>query len=80
MSFTTQSNSYFLKLSDLPVTRLNQVKLPCVDVKGNDIKSSWKDTQKIKIKNLKKSIDKWNTSRYNTQALGRLAQLARASA
>jgi hypothetical protein len=45
-----------------------------------NIKSSWKDTQKIKIKNLKKSIDKWNTSRYNTQAPGRLAQLARASA
>ena len=37
-------------------------------------------TQKNKIKNFKKSIDKWHTLRYNTQAPGRLAQLARASA
>lgn len=43
MSFSTQSSLYSLKLSDLPVTRLNQLELPYVDVKGNDIKSSWKD-------------------------------------
>ena len=35
---------------------------------------------KIILKKVKKPIDKSETLRYNTQALGRLAQLARASA
>lgn len=49
MSFSTQSSLYFLKLSDLPLTRLNQVKLPYVDAKGNDIKSSWKDYLNLSV-------------------------------
>lgn len=43
MGFTTNSVEYLLKFSDLPYTRLNQTNVSIINVKGNNIKSSWED-------------------------------------
>ena len=56
MSFTTNSVEYFLRLSDLPYTRLNQTNVSILNVKGNDIKSSWEDYLNISIECLASAL------------------------
>lgn len=56
MSFTTNSVEYFLRLSDLPYTRLNQINVSILNVKGNNIKSSWEDYLNISIECLASAL------------------------